>query len=269
MRWVRGLLYVVIAAYLGASGFLYVRQRDILYRPNVTAAAVPLATLPGVTAKQIKTADGETLAAWFVPPRNNKPILLYLHGNGGNLANRTRRFALMTAQGAGLLAIDWRGYGGSTGSPSEDGLMRDAEAAYRSALETVRTPRRIVIVGESLGSGPAVMLAAYLDCAGLILDSAYSSILDVASEQYWMFPVRLLLADQYRSDLRIAEIRAPLLAMHGDQDRIVPIKFGERLFALAPQPKEFIRVPGRDHLVLALDDVWPRVLAWIDRLPSP
>jgi len=267
MRWLRWLLCIAIAAYLGASGYLYVRQRDLLYRPNVSMAAAPVAAIPGVTEKQIKTADGETLAAWFVPPRDDNPIFLYLHGNGGNLASRTRRFALMTAQGEGLLAIDWRGYGSSTGSPSEAGLMRDAQAAYRSALESVGTPKRIVIVGESLGSGPAVALAATLESAGLILDSPYSSILDVASEQYWMFPVRLLLKDQYRSDLRIGKIKAPLIVMHGDQDRIVPIKFGERLFALAPQPKEFIRVPGRGHLVLALDDVWPRVLAWIDGLP--
>jgi fermentation-respiration switch protein FrsA (DUF1100 family) len=266
MRWLRLPLYIVIAAYIGASGYLDVRQRDLLYRPNVSMAAAPVAAIPGVAAKQIKTADGETLQAWFVPPRDDKPILLYLHGNGGNLAGRTRRFALMTAQGEGLLALDWRGYGGSTGSPSEAGLMRDAQAAYRSALEIVGAPKRIVIVGESLGSGPAVALAATVECAGLILDSPYSSVLDVASDQYWLFPVGLLLKDQYRSDLRIGKIKAPLIVVHGEQDRIVPIKFGERLFELAPQPKEFIRLPGHGHLALA--DVWPRVLAWMNRLPK-
>lgn len=265
MRWLRYLLYLAAVAYLGVAAVLYFTQRQLLYRPDITVAALP-AALPGVVAKQIVTADHETLNAWLVPPAAGKPLLLYLHGNAGNLTGRTARFAALTAQGAGLLAIDWRGYGGSTGSPSETGLMRDAEAAYAAALAIVGTPKRIVIVGESLGSGLAVALASRFESAGLILDAPYSSILDVAADRYWMFPVGLLLVDQFRSDLKIKDIRAPLLIMHGDQDRVVPIRFGEKLFALAPQPKEFIRVPGRGHLVLAVPDVMARTQAWIDQI---
>lgn len=263
MRGLRYVLYLAAAAYLGVAAVLYFMQRQLLYRPDVTFAAVP-ASLPGAVARTITTSDNQTLNAWFIPPAAGKPILLYLHGNAGNLTGRAARFALLTAQGAGLLAIDWRGYGGSSGSPSETGLMRDAQAAYDAALAIVGTPQRIVIIGESLGSGPAVALAARLPSAGLILDAPYSSILDVAADRYWMFPASLILTDQFRSDLKIGEIKTPLLVLHGDEDRVVPIRFGEKLFAHAPQPKEFIRVPGRGHLVLAVPDVLPRVQAWID-----
>ncbi|WP_170850364.1 alpha/beta hydrolase [Beijerinckia sp. GAS462] len=265
MRWLRYLLYLAAVAYLGAAAVLYFAQRQLLYVPNTAVAEIP-AALPGAVSRQITTADRETLNAWYVPPADGKPILLYLHGNAGNLSGRTARFAGLTANGNGLLAIDWRGYGGSTGSPSEEGLMRDAEAAYAAALAIVGTPKRLIIVGESLGSGPAVALAARLASAGVILDAPYSSILDVASDRYWMFPVGLLLTDQFRSDLKIGEIKAPLLVMQGDQDRVVPIRFGEKLFALAPQPKEFIHVPGRGHLVLAVPDVMAHTLDWIDKI---
>lgn len=265
MRWLRYLCYLAAVAYLGAAAVLYFTQRQLLYRPDVTIAEVP-AALPRAVSQQILTADRETLNAWVVPPAEGKPVLLYLHGNAGNLTGRVARFAALTANGNGLLAIDWRGYGGSTGEPSEDGLMRDAEAAYASALALAGSPQRLIIIGESLGTGPAIMLATRQAAAGLILDAPYSSIRDVAADRYWMFPVSLLLVDPFRSDLLIGKIKVPLLVMHGDQDRVVPIRFGEKLFALAPEPKEFIRVPGRGHLVLAIPDVMARTLAWIDQV---
>lgn len=263
MRGVRTVLYLAAAAYLGTAAVLYFMQRQLLYRPDVNIAAVP-ASLPGAVSRQITTADGQTLNAWLIAPAQDKPILLYLHGNGGNLSRLAGRFAMLTSGGAGLLAIDWRGYGGSTGTPSETGLMRDAQAAYAAALAIVGTPKRIVLIGESLGSGPAVMLATQCACAGLILDAPYSSILDVAADRFWMFPVWFLLTDTFRSDLSIPHIKTPVLIAHGDQDRTVPMRFGEKLFALAPEPKEFIRVPGRGHLALMDPEVMARVHAWID-----
>src|SRR6202012_5196968 len=116
-------------------------------------------------------------------------------------------------------------------------------------------PGRLVIMGESLGTGLAVALAARAPSAALVLDSPYSSVADVAAAQFWMFPVRLLLRDQFRSDRSIGRVRVPLLMVHGSADRIIPLRFAERLFALAPEPKQFIRVDGAGHL--AMDTVLP------------
>jgi pimeloyl-ACP methyl ester carboxylesterase len=268
MRWLAGAVIALAASYMGVAALLYVMQRHLIYRSDAAVAIVP-GTLPGVVRRQITTADRQTLNAWYIAPQAGKPLLLFLHGNGGNLATLGERFAQLTAQGNGLLAIDWRGYGGSTGSPTEDGLMLDADAAYAAALAAAGTGKRIFIIGESLGSGPAIALAARLECAGLILDAPYSSVVDVAAARFWMFPVRLLIADRYRSDLRVKDIKAPLLIVHGDQDRTIPIRFGEKLFALAPEPKQFIKVAGGGHPVMGADGVMPQVLAWIDRLPVP
>jgi fermentation-respiration switch protein FrsA (DUF1100 family) len=170
---------------------------------------------------------------------------------------------MMTETGNGLLAIEYRGYGRSTGTPSEAGLYRDGEAGYSAALALAATPGRLVVLGESLGGAVAVALAARRPVGALVLDSPFSSALDVAAAFYWMFPVRWLMLDRFRSDKLITAVAAPLLVIHGTEDRIVPIRFAEKLFGAAREPKQFIRVEGGGHP--ALDDAIPEVLAWIDR----
>src|SRR5690242_1550571 len=114
---------------------LALAQRRLIYAPDAAPASVGDANIPGLVGERLTTSDGETLAAWRVPARDDHVLLLYLHGNAGTLADRARRFRDLTAQGEGLLAIDWRGYGGSTGAPSQEGLMRDADAAWDAALK--------------------------------------------------------------------------------------------------------------------------------------
>ena len=266
MRWLKRLAGVAALLYLGVAAMLFFMQRSLLYVPDRTHASAAAAGIPGMTELRLKTSDGEEIAAWRLPPRDGEPVLLYLHGNGGNLAGRARRFRELTAQGAGLLAIDWRGYGGSTGAPSQEGILRDADAAWAEALKMAGSPRHIVIIGESLGSAPAIALAAREAPAGLVIDSGFSSVADVAADRYWMFPVGLLLRDPFRSDELIGKVRAPILALHGDADRIVPIRFGEKIFALAPEPKEFVRIAGAGHLVLGLPVGMERFRAWLARL---
>jgi len=147
-----------------------------------------------------------------------------------------------------VLALCYRGYGGSTGSPSEAGLIRDALAAYDYAV--ARQPAaRIVLWGESLGTGVAVALAAERDVGGVILDAPFSSIADVGAAAYPFAPVRWLIKDPFHSDRRIARVHAPLLIRHGEGDAVVPIRFGERLFALANEPKRFERFAGEGHVI--------------------
>ena len=241
---------------------LAIGQRSFMYFP--TARVVPPAEvgLPQAQVLHLKTDDGETLLAWFIPPAQGRPLILYFHGNADGLEARNLRFQKLTETGDGLLAIAYRGYAGSSGTPTEEGLHRDAEAAYAQALALGVSPGRIVAMGESLGTGVAVALAARHEMGALVLDSPYSSAADVGAAQFWMFPVRWLMRDPFRSDKKIGAIYAPLLLVHGSNDRVIPIWFGEKLFALANPPKRFIRVDGASHL--ALGEVIPEVLAWID-----
>ncbi len=257
---------MLIAVAIGAALYglvmvgLYVGQRKILFPRD--AAEVDPATL-GLKAEilRLKTEDGESLLAWRIPPAPGRPMILYFHGNSGGIDLRFERFRALAQAGMGLLAIEYRGYASSTGSPSERGLKLDGEAAYAAAIASGVAPGRIVLLGESLGSGVAVALAARHKVGALVLDSPYSSIADVAAAAYWFMPVRALLRDPFRNDLLIGSVSAPTLVVHGTKDRVVPIRFGEKLFALANPPKEFWRVEGGAHL--ALGERFADTLDWI------
>jgi fermentation-respiration switch protein FrsA (DUF1100 family) len=142
--------------------------------------------------------------------------------------------------------------------------MQDGEAAYREARARGYTGKHIVLMGASLGTGVAIALAAAHDAAALVLEAPYLSALDVAQTHYPIFPVRWLMLDQFRSDLAIRDVRVPVLMVHGEEDDVIPIGSARRLFELANEPKTFVSVPGGDHLVLGLANVFPRVCEWID-----
>ncbi|ATQ66490.1 MULTISPECIES: alpha/beta hydrolase [Methylosinus] len=255
---------LLVAAYLAATAALALFQRRLQYLPDSRHVTPIEAGLDGVDELRLSTEDGETLVAWAAPPREGRPFLLYFHGNAGALIDRIPRFRGFIERGYGFLAVAYRGYGGSTGAPTQDGLMRDADAAYRAALARGADARRLVLIGESLGSGVATALAATHESAALVLDSPFSSAVDVAEARYGLIPVRWLMADQFRSDLAIREVRVPLLIAHGDKDAVVPIALGRRLFDLANEPKSFILAPGAGHLVLGREEIYPRLFAWID-----
>lgn len=254
----------LLALYVVALAAVGVFQRRLQYFPDARHVAPAEAGLAGVEELRLSTEDGETLVAWHAPAGDGRPLILYFHGNGGALVDRAARFRAFMGEGFGFLAIAYRGYGGSTGAPSEAGLMLDAEVAYAEARGRGYGAERVVILGESLGTGVATQLAARRPAAALVLDSPFSSALDVAQWRFPLFPVRWLMADPFRSDLAIPAARLPLLIVHGDADGIVPFASGERLYALAAEPKSFIRVAGGPHLVLGLPDVFPRVGRWIE-----
>jgi fermentation-respiration switch protein FrsA (DUF1100 family) len=246
LKW---LLIVVALGYGGLLALMYVFQRSLMYFPDPTRTSPAAAGLPQAEEITLTSSDGETLVAWYVPARGTKPVVIYFQGNAEGLAARVGRFTWLTADGTGLLALCYRGYCGSTGKPSESGLIRDAMAAYD--FVRARFPaRRIVLFGESLGTGVAVALAAEREIGALILDAPYTSIADVGAAAYPFAPVRWLLKDPFRSDQRIARVKAPLLMLHGARDNIVPIAFGEKLFSLANQPKHMVRFPLGGHVNL-------------------
>lgn len=247
MTLLKWLLIVGAVGYAGGLAAMFLLQRAILFPvPSTERIAPAAAGFPDVEEHVLMTADGEKIIVWHMPARPGRPVILYFHGNGDYLAGFFARFGEIVADGIGVIAPAYRGYSGSTGRPSEEGLAGDAEAAY--AFAAVRyAADRIVVWGFSLGSGPGVALAAGHPVGKLILEASYNSIADVAASAFPIFPVRWLMKDPFRSDLRIAKIKVPLLAMHGARDATIPIAFGERLFALANEPKQFVRFPDGDH----------------------
>ena len=239
-------LVVAAAAFGGFVALMYVAQRSLMYFPERARTPPAAAGLFDAQEIVLDTADGEKVIVWYAPPKDGKPLLIYFHGNAGALHYRADRFRAWLDDGIGLVALSYRGYGGSSGSPTEPGLIADAEAAYRFAA--ARTPaERIVLFGESLGGGVAVALAAARRIGGLVLEAPFTSAADVGARAYWYLPVRLLMKDPFHSDARIGKVTAPLLVLHGARDGVVPIALGERLFSLANEPKRFVRFAEGMH----------------------
>ena len=244
LKW---LLIVVSAGYVCGLVVLFFAQRAFLFPAPTTARTTPRqAGFPEAEEHFLATADGEKIIAWHVPAKPGHPVVLYFHGNGDYLAGFFGRFRRLISDGTGIVAVSYRGYAGSSGQPSEQGLLQDAAAAY--AFTTARySADKIVVWGFSLGTGVAVALAAEQPVRRLILQAPYTSIVDVAAPAFWFAPVRLLMRDQFRSDLRIGRVKVPLLVMHGVRDPTIPIALGEQLFAMAHEPKQFVRFAEGGH----------------------
>jgi fermentation-respiration switch protein FrsA (DUF1100 family) len=244
LKWV---LIVVSVGYACGLLALFFAQRAVLFpAPTSARTAPPAAGFPEAEEHVLTAADGEKVIVWHVPARPGRPVVLYFHGNGDYLAGFFGRFRDLIADGTGIVALSYRGYAGSSGQPSEQGLLQDAAAAYAFTTARYRADK-IVAWGFSLGTGVAVALAAEQPVGKLILEAPYTSIADVAASAFWFVPVRLFLKDQFRSDARIARIKVPLLVMHGALDATIPVAFGERLFALANEPKRFVRLARGGH----------------------
>ena len=240
------LAVIALCCYVGVATMVYFAQRALMYFPDTAPTTPAAAGLPEADEVPLTAADGVHILAWHVAPQDGKPVILYLHGNGGALRYRVGRFRRLIESGIGLVALEYRGYGGLPGSPSEHGLIADAEAAY--AFAAAHYPaQQIVLWGESLGSGVALALAAEKPVGRVILEAPFTSALAVGEHHYWYLPVRLLMKDQFRSDRRIAKVTAPLLILHGVHDHIVPYAMGERLFDLANKPKHIARFLDGGH----------------------
>lgn len=260
----RSTALVAMLGYAGVAGAMYAKQRDLLFNTIDTGDLAKPGTLaiPGGERVTIPTRDGERLAGWYLAPQPGRPVFLFLHGKGGGLERKVWRWKRIREHGEGVLAISYRGYPGSTGSPSEDGLMIDGRAAYDWLVAKGHTPADIVLHGLSLGSGVAVKLAADVPARALILEAPYTAVVDVAAGRFPWLPVRALMRDQFRSSDRIAAVKIPILIAHGTKDTVVPYEQGERLFALAGEPKVLARMEGSDHSTLTRDGlyenhIWP------------
>lgn len=252
-----GLLAAGIVGYAAVVALMAFKQRSLMYFPDAAPRGSP--TLPGVQVVRIATVDGERLVGWYLPPRPGRPVILHFGGNGEGLADQQDRWRRIAREGVGFLAIGYRGYAGSSGHPTEAGLHQDARAAY-GFLAQHHPPSQIVIWGHSLGSGVAVRLAVERPAQALVLEAPFRSAVAVAADAYPWLPVRLLMRDQFRSDLWIGKLRMPLLVVHGDRDAVIPIESGRSLFQAAPEPKSFVTIPGGGHDDLTARGVYDQ--AW-------
>jgi len=238
---------VLLALYgLVVLGAMWIERR-LMYFPDTRRTSPASVGLESVEEKVIRTPDGAEVILWWGKARPGQPTLLYFHGNGGSLAGRAQTIAGFLGRGQGVAMMTYRGYGGSTGRPSERANIADALRAYDALVAWGVKPEDIVLYGESLGSGVAAQVSAKRPSGGLVLDAPYTSIVDVGAAAYPFLPARLLMRDRYETMRVIGQIQAPLLVIHGDEDEVIPVDMGRRVFEAAPELKEIVILRGAGH----------------------
>jgi fermentation-respiration switch protein FrsA (DUF1100 family) len=263
----------LIGGYAAVVALMFVFQRNLQYFPDKSRPDPAVAQAFGMTVVEYRTADGIRLQAWYRDAAPDKPTILYFHGNGGNIMGRAPKVRALLDRGYGVLRAEYRGYGGNHGDPSEAGFYQDGRAALGHLESKGIAPHNIVLWGESLGTGVAVQLAQEqalqaAPLAAVVLEAPFTSAVDVGAAHYFFIPVRLLVKDRYESFEKIAEIGAPLLVVHGDQDNVVPIRFGRALFAAAKEPKKALWVAGGDHGNLAAFGLSDAVIGFLESAPN-
>jgi pimeloyl-ACP methyl ester carboxylesterase len=256
----------LVAVYAVICMSAYFGNRLLMYFPDPTRVAPVEVGLNGVKEIEIAVADGIMLIAWHAPARDDKPTILYFHGNAANAANRAPRIELIRESGFGVLYLNNRGYGGSGGRPTEEDNVADAIAAYDHLIGLGVPAARIVAYGESLGSGQAVRLAAARPVAAVVLEAPLTSTVDVARSTYFWLPLRLLIADKYDNERNIRSVAAPVLILHGEQDGVIPVEMGQRVYRAANEPKRIELFPQGTHDDLFDHGAWVKTRAFLASL---
>ncbi|MCK3777610.1 alpha/beta hydrolase [Ensifer sesbaniae] len=258
------LLLSAVPTYLLLLGFIYLSQRTLLY-PGAEDIAAPERASWGENVS-VKTPDGETLHGLYSEGNPDRPSVLLFFGNGDRVDNYGFLAQALAARGIGLLAISYRGYPGSTGSPSENGLLTDGIAAFDWLASRVKGG--IVVLGRSLGTGVAVNTATQRPATGMILVSPYLSVQSVAQARYPFLPVSLLIKDSFRSDLKIAAVKQPKLFIHGRLDDSIPLTSGEALYRIAAEPKQMLVGERSGHNDIWNDKTVSEVIHFVESLES-
>lgn len=246
--------------YAAAVGYLYFNQRAYVFHPSANLGTPATNGLPGVQAVTLRMRDGVDLTAWRAEAAVGQPTVLYFQGNAGSLADRAGRFRQIVASGFGLLALSYRGFAGSGGSPSEAALFSDAlETFDRLTAET----DDIVVHGESLGTGIAAYVAANRQVRALVLEAPYTAALDIAAASYPWVPVSYLMRDPFLTRDYIRRVSAPVLIVHGTSDSVIPVEHGRKLYAIANEPKQLAIIEGGSHGDLWERGLWPIVLRFL------
>jgi uncharacterized protein len=271
MRRMLGELLIPLAIAYGAVLVLvYLFQSHLVFFPGTGREAVVSPGSYGLRYESvpIRTADGETLDAWWVPAEDARGVVLFFHGNAGNISHRVDYLQMFHRLRYSTLIVDYRGYGKSSGTPSEGGTYRDAEAAWEHLLHArLARPQDIVVAGESLGAAVATWLAAEVSPRAVLLFSTFTSVPDLGAQVYWFLPVRLLSRIDYDNLANLKRIRAPVFIAHSRDDDIVPFAHGRRLYEAAAEPKAFLELRGghNDGFIFMRPEWVAELGAFLDR----
>jgi fermentation-respiration switch protein FrsA (DUF1100 family) len=245
------LLYILLAAglvYAVLTGWLFFMQPRLIYYPDMPGRDIgPAPDVIGLEYEDVRltTTDGERLHGWFVPHPSARATLLFAHGNAGNISHRLDSIRLFHDLGLAVLIFDYRGYGLSSGTTTEQGTYRDADAAWHYLVdERGISPEAIVLFGRSLGAAVIADLAARARPGAVILESAFTSVPDMAARLYPWLPVRWLASYRYDNAEKVRKFTAPVMVIHSRDDEIIPFGQGEQLFAAANEPKQFLELDG-------------------------
>jgi len=252
MNYFTNIILVAVSFYILLLTLVFFFQRSLLYHPSVDNYLKDESSNKPTEIERVKitTVDKIDLAAWFY----NKDIqkfktILFFHGNAGSLENRTYKLNHFKNLNVNFLIIAWRGFSGNKGKPNELGLYRDAESAIKWLKLKGVIEQNIILYGESLGTGVAVEVAQNKNYAGIILESPFTSMINLGKKYYPFFPVRFLLKDKFESYKKITNVSVPVLIIHGKVDKIVPFTMGKKMYELSNEPKFFYSQEYGDHMV--------------------
>ena len=261
------LLALPALAYAAIVGYLAARQRSFIFHPPAGRPDPVDMARAGFVPADGEGADGATPRFWISPAQApGTPMVVFLHGNASTVADGAAKLAPLREAGFGVMLVEYPGYGGAPGKPTEDTILRQAGEALEALAHAGIGPERVVLWGESLGTGVATRLAVGRGVAGVILEAPFTSVADRAQEIYWWTPARWIVLDAFDNLSRIARIGAPLLVLHGERDETTPAAHGRRLLAAAAEPKRGVFFAEGGHVDLAEHGMMREVLSFIDSL---
>ncbi|MBN1788820.1 MAG: alpha/beta fold hydrolase [Sedimentisphaerales bacterium] len=239
------VLIIIVVIYSILAWTLFFMQSRLTFQPSRELPYNPSDIGLEYEEVKLETADGLMLSAWYVPAKNGNTTLLFCHGNGGNMTHRLESINIFNRLGLNCLIFDYRGYGQSQGKPSERGVYMDAQTAYDwLRKEKGLAPEEIIIFGRSLGGTVAAHLASNVKAKGLILESCFSSYVDIARRYYPYMPVKLFSKFSFNAVDYVKKVHYPVLCLHSKGDEIVSYKFGRKVYDAANEPKKFIEIFG-------------------------
>ena len=245
LRILQSVLFIMVTVWLALAILIYFFQARLVFYPSRTLGQTPADINLDYEEVFLQGQDAVEIHGWWLPAENGRATLLFLHGNAGNISHRLDSLKIFHDLGLATLIIDYRGYGKSRGKPSEPGTYLDAMAAWRYLTEDRDIePQQIIIFGRSLGGAVAVWLAANTPAAGLIMESTFTSIVDIGRQHYPYLPVKYLARIHYPSIDLIARINSPLLVIHSPEDEIIPYRLGQALYDQAGEPRYFLEISG-------------------------
>ena len=262
------LTFIII--YLCVVFALYCFQRKMIFYPDKNFPNINVYETYGIKPVNVTTSDNLGLTGWWKKAQKDKPTLIFFHGNAGHHGHRMQNILSYIDKGFGVLLAGYRGYGGNPGSPSETGFYKDAEAYMHHLINEGIDENKIIVYGQSIGTGVAVRIAyEYKNIQALILEAPYTSLPDVAAKTYFFIPVHFLMHDKFDNLSKIKEVKSPLLIMHGTKDHIIPSEMGRKLYEAGNSPKELYYLEGYGHNDIPFKRLSSKTLDFLTKKESP